>query len=153
MSIESVMPSNHHTLCHTLVLLPSIFPSIYIYIYIHIYAMYIYVYIHTYIHTYIYIHTCIHQEWNYWVIWQVNFYFFEKYLYCFPQWLHQFTFPLTVYTCSFFSTSLPVFVICVLFDDSHCDRHEVNLIVILNCISLMTSNVKHLFMYLLVICI
>ena len=56
MSIESVMPSNHHTLCHTLVLLPSIFPSIYIYIYIHIYAMYIYVYIHTYIHIYIYIH-------------------------------------------------------------------------------------------------
>ena len=28
MSIESVMPSNHHTLCHPLLLLPSIFPSI-----------------------------------------------------------------------------------------------------------------------------
>ena len=28
MSIESVMPSNHPILCHTLLLLPSIFPSI-----------------------------------------------------------------------------------------------------------------------------
>ena len=28
MSIESVMPSNHHILCHPLLLLPSVFPSI-----------------------------------------------------------------------------------------------------------------------------
>ena len=28
MSIESVMPSNHHVLCHILLLLPSILPSI-----------------------------------------------------------------------------------------------------------------------------
>ena len=28
MSIESVIPSNHHILCHPLLLLPSIFPSI-----------------------------------------------------------------------------------------------------------------------------
>ena len=28
MSIESVMPSNYHTLCHPLLLLPSVFPSI-----------------------------------------------------------------------------------------------------------------------------
>ena len=28
MSIESVMPSNHFVLCHSLLLLPSIFPSI-----------------------------------------------------------------------------------------------------------------------------
>ena len=28
MSIESVMPSNHYVLCHSLLLLPSIFPSI-----------------------------------------------------------------------------------------------------------------------------
>ena len=28
MSIESVMPSNHHILCHPLLLLPSIIPSI-----------------------------------------------------------------------------------------------------------------------------
>ena len=28
LSIESVVPSNHHILCHPLLLLPSIFPSI-----------------------------------------------------------------------------------------------------------------------------
>ena len=28
MSIESMMPSNHHILCHPLLLLPSVFPSI-----------------------------------------------------------------------------------------------------------------------------
>ena len=28
MSIESMMPSNHLILCHTLLLLPSVFPSI-----------------------------------------------------------------------------------------------------------------------------
>ena len=33
MSIESVMPSNHLTLCHPLLLLPSIFPSIRVYLY------------------------------------------------------------------------------------------------------------------------
>ena len=31
MSIESVMPSNHLILCHTLLLLPSIFPSIWVF--------------------------------------------------------------------------------------------------------------------------
>ena len=40
---------------------------------------------------------------------------FEKPPYCFPQWLYQFTFPLTVYKGSFFSTSLSTFVICILF--------------------------------------
>ena len=43
----------------------------------------------------------------------------------FPQWLHQFTFPQTVYKCSLFTTSSPTFVICVLFDDSHSDKNEV----------------------------
>ena len=31
MSIESVMPFNHHTLCRPLILLPSIFPSIWVF--------------------------------------------------------------------------------------------------------------------------
>ena len=53
------------------------------------------------------------------------FSFFEKPQYCFPQWLHQFTSPPTVYEGSLFSTSSPAFVICVLFDDSHSDRCEV----------------------------
>ena len=41
------------------------------------------------------------------------------------EWLHQFTFPLTVYEGSFFSTSSTTSVICVLFDDSHSERCEV----------------------------
>ena len=51
--------------------------------------------------------------------------FYEKSPYCFPQWLHQFTFPPTVYEGSLFSTISPTFVICVLFDGSHSDRCEV----------------------------
>ena len=51
--------------------------------------------------------------------------FFEKPPYCSPQWLHHFTFRPTVYKGSLFSTSLPTFVICRLFDDSHSDRCEV----------------------------
>ena len=52
-----------------------------------------------------------------WVIWQSYFYFFEKPPVCFPQWLHQFTFPTTVYESSLSSISLPTFIICVLFDN------------------------------------
>ena len=47
---------------------------------------------------------------------------FEKFPYCFPQWLHQFAFLPTEYKDLLFSRSSPVFVICVLFDDSHSDR-------------------------------
>ena len=46
-----------------------------------------------------------------------SFSFFEKPPYCFPQWLHQFTFPPTLSKDSPFSTSSPTFVICVLFDE------------------------------------
>ena len=53
------------------------------------------------------------------------FSFFKKPPCYLPQWLHQFTLPPTVYKGSFFSTSLPIFVLCVLFDDSHSDMYEV----------------------------
>ena len=46
-------------------------------------------------------------------------------LYCFPQWLHQFTFPPTVYKGSLFSTASLTFIICRLFDDSRTNRCEV----------------------------
>ena len=49
------------------------------------------------------------------------FHFFQKPPYYFPQWLPQFTFPPTAYEDSLFSTSLPTFVICVLFDAVHSD--------------------------------
>ena len=51
----------------------------------------------------------------------VLFLVFEKHPYYFPQWLHQFTFPPTVYEGSLFFISLPTFVICILFDDSHAE--------------------------------
>ena len=43
-------------------------------------------------------------------------------LHTFTQWLHQFTFPPTVYNDFLFSTFLPTFVICVLFEDSYSDK-------------------------------
>ena len=42
----------------------------------------------------------------------------------FAQWLHQFTFPPTVFEVSLFSTSSPTFVICLL-DGSHSDGFEM----------------------------
>ena len=46
-----------------------------------------------------------------------NFSFLRN-IHSFPQWLHQFTFPLIMCEGSLFSTSWPTFVICVLFDES-----------------------------------
>ena len=45
--------------------------------------------------------------------------------YCILQWLHEFTFPLTVYKASFVSKSSSTLVICGLFDVSHSNRCEV----------------------------
>ena len=53
------------------------------------------------------------------------FSFSEKHPYCFPYWQHQFTLPATVSEGSFFSTSSPVFAVCVPFDVSRSDRYEL----------------------------
>ena len=49
--------------------------------------------------------------------------FFEEPSLCFPYWVHQFTFPPTVFKYFFFSTSLPTFI-CVLLDDGYFGRCE-----------------------------
>ena len=53
------------------------------------------------------------------------FSFLEDPPYCFPQWLHQFTFLPTVQEDFLFSTPSPAFVVCRLFNDGHSDWCEV----------------------------
>ena len=76
----------------------------------------------------------------------ILFLIFWDHPYCFPQWQHQLTFPPTVPRTSLFSTPSPALVITCLFDNGHSNR-----CVVLICIFLMTTDVEHLFMYLLVI--
>ena len=78
--------------------------------------------------------------------------FWRNLHYCFPQWLYQFTFLPTVKEGFPFSTPFPEFVICRLINDGLSVGVTWYLIIALICISLIISNVGHLFMCLLTIC-
>ena len=76
------------------------------------------------------------------------FFDFEEFPYCLPQWLHQFIFPLTVYKdylsphcCQYLL--FVVFLIIAILKQVRCS------LVILICMSMMISNVVHLFICLL----
>ena len=90
------------------------------------------------------------QKWNFGVIWQFYFQFFEESSYFISIVAAPFSQP--VHEVSLFSTLLPMLVICGLFDDSHSDRCQVILHCGFNLSCSDDTDGKHLFMCLQIIC-
>ena len=89
------------------------------------------------------------QEWDC----QIIVSFIKKPLYCFPWWLHQFTFPSAVQKGLLCSMPSPAFIVYRLFDNGHCDQCEM----VPHCsfdlhYSIISSEVELPFMCLLAIC-
>ena len=93
------------------------------------------------------------QEGDCWIIWQLYFQFFEESPYCFPWWLHQFTFYQHYRRVSFSPHLLQHLLFVDFSTDGHSDWCEVVLHCSLICISLIISSDEHLFTSLLAICV
>ena len=84
--------------------------------------------------------------WDCWIIWQLYFQFFEEPSYCSPQWLHHLTLPPTMQEGPFFSHTLSKRLLFVdYFMTAFLTSVKWYLTVVLVCISLLISDVEHLF--------
>lgn len=81
------------------------------------------------------------------------FHLFEDPLYCFPWWLYKFTIPPTVYRIPYSPNPYQPLLSLIIFYNYQSNRDEVISHGGLICISPMTSDVEHHFMYLLAFCI
>ena len=107
---------------------------------------------------YVFLSKCFCFFWIYtkdldcWVIRQFHFQFFENVTCCFSQWLWQFTVPPAVCMGSFFPKSSLTHYVSFLMTVTETGVKYYVIMALIH-ISLMTSNVQHLFMSLLSICI